>query len=186
MTDADSDTEQYQTKIESIFGKLVTIGDKAQRTETVLAADPLANSATELSVLIEDAVTSIEADTESVPISVSVPAETAVRINPVVIQSIIEELLSNAIRHSGCSEITVSYEPEATTLVVTDDGSGIPSHEITVLDNAEETALEHGSGLGLWLIKWGTDSFGGRATFDTDDTGTRVRIKIPADLVDEA
>jgi signal transduction histidine kinase len=150
----------------------------------VLAADPLSPTATELSVLIDDAIASIDADTDSVPISITVPDGTAVHINPVVIQSIIEELLSNAVRHSGCSEITVSYEPEETTLVVADDGSGIPSHEIAVLDNAEETALEHGSGLGLWLIKWGTDSFGGTATFDTDATGTRVQVEIPADLVD--
>jgi len=37
----------------------------------------------------------------------------------------------------------------------------------------------------LWLIKWGTDSFGGSIDFDTDETGTRVQITLPGDLVEE-
>ncbi|WP_165853313.1 ATP-binding protein [Halonotius aquaticus] len=185
MLDIDDGVEQYQDKIDAIFENLVTMGDKAQRTETVLAANPLSTDSTALSELIDNAIDSIDADIDSIPTTVTVPDGMAVRINPVVLQSIIEELLSNAVRHSGCSEITISYDAEETTLVVADDGSGLPSHEIAVLDNAEETDLEHGSGLGLWLIKWGTDSFGGTATFDTDATGTRVRVEIPPDLVEE-
>jgi len=180
-----TDTEQYQHKIESIFDDLVTIGEKAQRTETVLATDPRSNSSTELSLIVADAVASVTSDYGEVPATVSLPDETAVRIDPVVVQTIIEELIANAARHSGCSEITVTYEPDSRTLVVVDDGSGIPSHEIAVLDNAEETALEHGSGLGLWLIKWGTDSFGGTATFDTDEDGTCVRIEFPTELIED-
>jgi signal transduction histidine kinase len=67
--------------------------------------------------------------------------------------------------------------------VISDDGPGIPDHEISVLQNAEETELEHGSGLGLWLIKWGTDTFGGSITFDMED-GTEVRIQFPEALVE--
>lgn len=184
MTTDGTDTEQYQHKIESIFDDLVTIGQKAQRIEAVLATDPRSKSPTELSLIVADAITSIEADYGEIPVLVTLPTETTVNIDPVVIQTIIEELVANAARHSGCSKITVEYEPDNRTLVVDDDGSGIPDHEIAVLDNAKETALEHGSGLGLWLIKWGTDSFGGTATFDTDEDGTCVRIEFPTELID--
>lgn len=184
MTTEDADTEQYKHKVESIFDDLVTIGQKAQRTETVLAADPHSNSSTKLSLIVGDAVASVEADYGEVPVSVTVPNETAVRINPVVVQTIVEELVANAARHSGCSEIVVTYEPDISALVVADDGSGIPSHEISVLDSAEETALEHGSGLGLWLIKWGTDSIGGKATFDTGEDGTSIQLEFPTELID--
>ncbi len=184
MTIEGAETEQYQEKIEAIFHDLVTIGEKAQRTETVLAAEPHVNSSSELSAVIADAIASVEADYGETPVSVTVPDDTTTRINPVVIRAIVEELVANAVRHSGCSEITVTYDPDDVTLTVADDGSGIPNQEISVLDNAEETALEHGSGLGLWLIKWGTDSFGGTARFDTGHDGTCVRLKLPTELVD--
>ena len=65
------------------------------------------------------------------------------------------------------------------TFEVIDDGPGIPEHEREVLDATEETALEHGSGLGLWIVKWGVDSLGGRVAFDVSDAGTTVRVELP-------
>jgi hypothetical protein len=47
-----------------------------------------------------------------------------------------------------------------------------------VLEALEETALEHGSGLGLWLVKWGVGALGGTVTFDTTD-GTTVTLALP-------
>lgn len=182
MADAGPEMDIYQAKVESILDDLVTIGKKAQRAEKVLAADPLSDSPVRLSALIVDAVDSVESEYEAVRISGSVPAGTAVRINSVVIGSIIEELIENAVRHSD-SEITIGYDASCSTLVVADEGPGIPDHEIAVLDTAQETDLQHGSGLGLWLIKWGTDSFGGSVAFDTDETGTRVQITIPPTLI---
>ena len=184
MADGGGETETYQRKIETLLDDLVTIGKKAQNTEHVLDADPLAESATPLPVLITDALESVSEEYDDVPVSGSVPKSTAVRINPVVIGSIIEELIENTVRHTD-SEVIVSYDAESATLIVADEGPGIHDNEIAVLDNAEETDLEHGSGLGLWLVKWGTDSFGGSVEFDTDETGTRVRVSIPADLVEE-
>jgi len=62
---------------------------------------------------------------------------------------------------------------------VIDGGPGIPEHEREVLDATEETALEHGSGLGLWIVKWGVVSLGGSVAFDVTDAGTTVRLRLP-------
>lgn len=183
MADGGPQAETHQRKVESILDDLVTIGKKAQRTENVLKADPLSESPTRLGALVQDAISSIRSEYDSVPVSGSIPASTAVHINPTVIGSVIEELIENAVRHTD-SDITISYDVDSTTLRIVDEGPGIPDHETAVLDSAQETDLEHGSGLGLWLVKWGTDSFSGTVTFDTDETGTCVRIKIPATLVE--
>jgi signal transduction histidine kinase len=64
---------------------------------------------------------------------------------------------------------------------VSDDGPGIPDHEYAVLQEGEETALEHGSGLGLWLVHWVVEKSGGSLAFDaTDGEGTTVTITVPA------
>jgi sensor histidine kinase regulating citrate/malate metabolism len=49
-----------------------------------------------------------------------------------------------------------------------------------VLDSGTETALQHGSGLGLWLVKWGTEIVGGSVSFDRNEpTGTVVTATVP-------
>jgi signal transduction histidine kinase len=62
---------------------------------------------------------------------------------------------------------------------VRDDGPGLPEHERAVLDAETETALEHGSGLGLWLARWGTARLGGELTVETDG-GTTATVALPA------
>ena len=183
MADGGTDTERFQTKVESILDDLVTIGNKAQSTEQVLEADPIANEATPVSVIVTDAVESVESEFESVETDISVPDQPAVRINPEVVHSVVEEVIQNAVRHADDAAVTITYDTDPPALTIADDGPGIPDHEIAVLENAQETDLEHGSGLGLWLIKWGTESFGGAVTFDTYD-GTEVRIEFPSSLVE--
>lgn len=64
---------------------------------------------------------------------------------------------------------------------VTDNGPGIPEHEYSVLTAGEETALEHGSGLGLWLIFWVVNKSGGELIFeDADPRGSTVTMVLPA------
>jgi len=185
MADAGTDTEQFRRKVGSILDDLVTIGNKAQSTEQVLEADPIANEATPVSVIVTDAVQPVESAYDSVETDISVPKSPAVRVNPEVIHSVVEEVIENAARHSDGAAVTITYDADPPALTIADDGPGIPDHEISVLENAQETDLEHGSGLGLWLIKWGTESFGGTVTFDTYD-GTEVRIKFPSSLVEAA
>jgi len=184
MADDETDTNRFQAKVESILDDLVTIGNKAQSTEQVLKADPITNEPTLVSAMVADAVESVKSTYPSATIHVTVPETPAVRINPSVLQSVIEEILENAARHVDDVTITITYDTESRTLTVVDDGSGIPDHEITVLEDAQETDLKHGSGLGLWLIKWGTETFGGSVNFETDDS-TKVRIEFPPSLVED-
>lgn len=66
-------------------------------------------------------------------------------------------------------------------LSVADNGPGIPDHEYEVLTAGEETALEHGSGLGLWLVFWVVDKSGGDLAFDENDPrGSIVTMTLPA------
>jgi PAS domain S-box-containing protein len=51
--------------------------------------------------------------------------------------------------------------------------------ELAVLETGEETALEHGSGLGLWLVEWGVASLGGEVDFVTNENGTTAVIELP-------
>jgi len=184
MADGGSETDLYQHKVETILDDLVTIGKKAQSTEEVLNAEPLSESPIQLGEIIKESIEAVKTEYDTVSISGSVPKSTAVRINPTIIGLVIREILENAVRHTD-TEVTISYEADTTTLSFADNGPGVPEHETTALDRDQETDLQHGSGIGLWLIKWGAESFGGTVVFDTHEKGTDVRIKIPSDLVEQ-
>jgi signal transduction histidine kinase len=66
--------------------------------------------------------------------------------------------------------------PDAT---VEDEGPGIPDHEREVIESGTETTLEHGSGLGLWVAKWGAMRLGGEVRFRDVGRGTAVEIRLP-------
>ncbi|PSP94921.1 histidine kinase [Halobacteriales archaeon QS_4_62_28] len=74
--------------------------------------------------------------------------------------------------------ISVDTTDEQVTVRVRDDGPGIPEHELSVLESGEETALEHSTGLGLWLANWATRRLGGDLAFQTDD-GTTATLTLP-------
>jgi PAS domain S-box-containing protein len=102
----------------------------------------------------------------------------------------LDNLVSNAVVHAG-DDPTVAvraHDDEAAgtvTVEVADDGPGIPVHERDVLVGDEDiTSLTHGSGLGLWIVKWLTEACGGTVQFGESDLGgARVTLVFPAAAV---
>jgi len=98
----------------------------------------------------------------------------------------VTELVDNALAHAGSDpDVTVTVEgADATvgdevTIAVSDDGPGLPANERAVFRAGPETKLEHGSGLGLWLVNWIVTDVGGHVTTSVDD-GTTVTVHLPA------
>ena len=92
----------------------------------------------------------------------------------------LSELGENAAKHG---ETTVRYELTTTSdgqvaVHVHDSGPGLPTAEQTVLEAGRETPMEHGSGLGLWMVHWIVTNLGGTVTASVDD-GTTVSIILP-------
>ena len=108
-------------------------------------------------------------------------ADIDVRINP-EFDAALEELLENAIVHNDDDPsvtITGGRVDGGVELTITDNGPGIPDHELAVIDRGEETSLNHGSGAGLWLIQIAVDHSDGDCHFETGPDGTTVSIRLP-------
>jgi len=97
----------------------------------------------------------------------------------------LESLLENAIVHNPSEDPQVWIEggydcSEWGSLAVADDGPGIPPVEREVITGESEiTELRHGSGLGLWLVKWTVETFGGEVAFETSRAGgSRVALRL--------
>ena len=96
----------------------------------------------------------------------------------------LRELLDNAITHhpeAGAAEVDIHSEEteESVFLVVTDNGSGIPDYELDVLRAAEETELQHSSGIGLWLVRAVVTRSNGDLSVESTTEGTTIRIRLP-------
>lgn len=62
-------------------------------------------------------------------------------------------------------------------IVVADNGPGISDYEREVVTGDRETALEHGSGIGLWLSRWLVEHSGGTLDFGGNEPrGTVVTL----------
>lgn len=91
----------------------------------------------------------------------------------------LQELGSNAAQHGNSSEVTYQLEmaeEDTVSVSVKDCGPGLPDIEREILEAGRETPLQHGSGLGLWLVNWIVTGFGGEVT-TTVDNGTTVSIQ---------
>lgn len=92
------------------------------------------------------------------------------------------ELGENAVKHSDSSPVTyrVDSTPDGDIAIhVIDRGPGLPSMEQQVLKDGYETPLNHGSGIGLWMVNWVVTGLGGEVTTSVDG-GTTVTICLPS------
>jgi signal transduction histidine kinase len=134
-----------------------------------------------LVALLDRSITTVGDDHSDVPIACgSVPGVTVSNVLAPVFSNAIE----NAAEHNTSSDPWVRIDAErdgdVVRVVVRDNGPTIDSYERSVLERGTETPLEHASGLGLWLIAWGTQIAEGTVTFsENDPTGSVVTVEAP-------
>ena len=79
----------------------------------------------------------------------------------------------------GTVRVDVTRDESTATVRIADDGPGIPAYELEVLERGEETPLEHGSGIGLWIVYWIVEHSNAEIDFESGDFGTVVTVEIP-------
>ena len=99
----------------------------------------------------------------------------------------LNELVSNAIVHNDQQNPSVTMtatpakedrEEEWVDIVIADNGPGIPTQERNTIETGDETPLQHGTGLGLWLVYWAISLLGGDVRIDQSSSGTRVTLTL--------
>ena len=166
---------------EEALEDLVTTGEKARLVEETVrraGADP---EPVDLGALVGDTADALGSDYPAVTVTVDAP-DVTVTTNRALVAAVLEELVENACEHGGPDpSVTVNLhrDGDATAVTVTDTGPGIPEQELETLRDGEETDLQHGSGLGLWVVRWGTELLGAELTFETGEDGTAVTVLLP-------
>ncbi|MBX0304307.1 ATP-binding protein [Haloarcula salinisoli] len=170
---------------------LAGVSEKARMAENMLGESPsdtiveIGGVATEV---VADARRKWHDATIETDIETPVPVSTGLEI-----RDALENLVENAVTHNtGSPTVRVSTRTEtpihATTratgqnvvITIEDDGPGIPEYEQAVIfDGADVTQLKHGSGLGLWVVRWIVESADGTVSYDRSDGWTTITLRLP-------
>ena len=101
--------------------------------------------------------------------------------------------MSNAAEHNDSSvAVTVSVRDvgNRVEIRVEDDGAGILPGEVAFVESGRETALDHGSGLGLWFVNWVVTWYGGSFQIGPVERpgrpGTAATLRLPTVGDDES
>lgn len=112
-------------------------------------------------------------------------------VDPAALRRIVDNLLSNAIRHTppdGSVEVTVSYAVRHVTITVADTGEGFPSdflprafERFARADSSRSrSATGSGSGLGLSIVRTLARAHGGEAAArNRPEGGAEVAVRLP-------
>jgi len=159
--------------------RLFDHSEKARLIEQVLETDSLdeKNVAREARA----AVTSLTWEHPDATVDVDLPEEVIVEAHP-QIRNAVEELVENAIIHSSPGQqpalsVWLDERDRTVTLYVEDNAGGLADHELRVLQDGKETDLEHGSGVGLWLVRWLVEASGAELVAYRVDDGTLMGIQ---------
>jgi signal transduction histidine kinase len=172
--------------VRSHAGALVDLGEKARTLQSMLDREGVETDPFDAVAVVEESVADVREAVPAATIRLTAPPSVRVDVDPVVFASVVANLVENAAEHGGDTptvEVSVRDDADDLVVVVSDDGPGLPDHELETIRRGRETALQHGSGIGLWLVHWGSLSLGGDVDYEANG-GTRATLRLP-ESVDE-
>ena len=172
-----------------VAGDIESITEDMQRhIERHLTRARLAPPSEDVSTNLRDVAERVAGVVERTPAggrltwSNTVPADLTARIDPDDLAEALGNLIDNATRHAR-SKVTISGASEGGVAVLTifDDGPGIPAshHEEVLRRGTRVDASGPGSGVGLAIVADIAESCGATLSFDEQDQGFGVTLRIP-------
>lgn len=181
----EDDRREHAETISRKAQKLISISEKAHHIGTANDASPYPKP-TDIGPFVS---TAVEQARSTYPMaSISIVGDASARANLVEnhdLDTAVTYLVENAIEYNDTATPTVTVavetQRETVTIAVKDNGLGIPFAEREALTADTETPLDHGSGLGLWVVSWIISRSNGTLRFaDNTPRGSIVIIEVPA------
>jgi len=180
-TDNEENSEMLAVAARNV-NDVLELGEKARTVERTLDASDLGTEPVRITTLLEK-ITAKLTEEHGGTVDNRVPDDLLIETNPQLLDSLFTNLIENGLEHSEKSRpavtIDVVVDPQTARFDIRDNGPGIPIHELDVIEEGTETDLEHGSGIGLWIVKWASTALGGEVSFETGNGGTTVTVTLP-------
>lgn len=183
QTATSGEPASFAGKIIETSDKLIDIAEKEREITDILRREPTFQEI-QLYDSLRTIVSGVQSDFPDATVSLDCPEDVVVRATTQFDRAI-EELVINAVVHNDSASpdvtVTVVQSGETVRIDIADDGPSIPKMERNVLVNeAEQTPLYHGGGLGLWLVNLIiTRSDGIISVEENSPAGNIVSVRLP-------
>jgi len=178
---ADADLATSAATITDSAERLLATGDKAREFERIRGSQS-GERAVDVAELVGEAAGDVAASYPDATVDVVSEVTSTRETDPRALSLVITSLVENAVAHNDTGtprvRITVTEVDGAVEIRISDDGPGIDADELTPIQNGAETALEHSTGIGLWVASWGVTMLGGTLEFTETDDGTEVVVRL--------
>jgi signal transduction histidine kinase len=159
---------------------VVRMAEKARHVQQTIS-DPVVE-AMDLGPVVDRAIENVRNRYPKAQVDVSVDRMPTV-LADTNLDVAVEEALVNGIVHQETDQPNVSLTvstPAADIVRITVRNPGsIPKEEIQTLQRGEETQLQHGSGLGLWLMTWIVENGRGAIRFpETEEGYAEIQVEL--------
>jgi signal transduction histidine kinase len=141
--------------------RLGEMNDDIKQLQRLVGTDTSATDSVDAAEVAGAAVEAVREQYPDAEVTVDVPAVGVAADER--LRLVVEELVENALEHGGSQvRVRATVEGGRVALRVEDDGPGVPEGEWAVVTGEREiTQTQHASGLGLWLVRWLVDAYGG-------------------------
>ena len=172
--------------VQSAAERLLSLGDTARNIHASVGTDRDV-ARLDPAALVDRACAPVVADHEDATVVRDVDATNEIAAGPEVDQAL-SALVKNAVVHDSTPDtrvaVTARDDGDEVVLTVTDDGPGIGEMEVRAVTECRPSALDHGSGLGLWFANWVVTRYGGSLEVARRSgesvTGTVATVRLPA------
>ncbi|WP_439028473.1 PAS domain S-box protein [Haloarchaeobius sp. DT45] len=182
--------------IHDVAERLVDASRKVRKLEEIIDHVPTDRRAIDVAALVDAAVSRLRGEYPEAVFTVDRPENLYVAGHE-GLQHAVEQVLENAVEHNDAAtprvHVGVGHRDGWIRFTVADDGPGTPKQERRIVDDGDVTPVDHGTGVGLWVIKLVVESLDGEMTIrdgSTDDSehddmgeveydGTVVVLRLP-------
>ncbi|WP_313693778.1 histidine kinase N-terminal 7TM domain-containing protein [Halorarum halobium] len=185
LGELDGDRREHVETIDRAADRILQISEKARHVQRTIGSERTGDEVVNVAAIVRETADSLGETHPEASVHVDAPdAAWATAVGYDQLSVAVESVGENAITHNPAADASVrlTVEPRAETVRITvaDDGPGIPAAEVAVIERERETSLEHGSGLGLWLVQWVVEASDGELSVDTDGgDGSVIAIDLP-------
>jgi PAS domain S-box-containing protein len=176
------DDEELGRMIKEHAMDIEEMGEKARTISNIFEREDEPPAPVLLDDLLGRIVENVAEEYPSVDFEVAEPLPSL--YVPYLLDPVLRNVVENAAEHNEGDDpfvrVSVEDDDETVGVSIADNGPGIDEFELSVIESGSESALEHASGLGLWLIQWGTTIAGGEVTFEENHpTGSIITVEVP-------
>jgi PAS domain S-box-containing protein len=178
--DATERAEQFE-RVELILDKWDSMTEKMKEITQVLTLEDDELATTASGPLVEDIATQIREEYTSATVLTDGIDDESIQV-PTTFRRAVYELVENAVKakETATVEVIARSDDDWVEISVTDDGPGMPQMEADVLESGDEDPLNHGEGLGLWMVRMIVTQAGGNVLPELTTDGTEVRLRVPS------